>query len=1130
MQIIILGMHRSGTSVVARLLNMMGAYFAPDEVMMQPTTANPKGYWEREDIRVLNDDIFNSLETSWDNINDFDVSLLTDEVQKEFAPRVQKIIFNLDAHRPWMVKDPRLCLLLPVWRSLLEVPVCIYVYRNPIQVAQSLQTREGLLAVNEGATLYSTRMAGYLTNEIKFPIILGMALWEKYTLNALANSEGLPRILVSFHDLMSNPVDTIKTLYQNLLSYEVQGLRLPSDREILAYIEPKFFHEHGDNELQKAYINTQQSHLVKAFQKGNILELHPLPNLSTGASEVLEEYQNKLLAADKILACQQDIARRDAEVVKRDVEIAKRDEEIAKRDAEIAKRDEKIAKRDAQIANHQEHIAHLEKHVENLTLTLQAETQERIKYQQQASNYQSQWLAAEQRATNFKQENTELNNKLKNSVDTSQTELAAKEHELAAKEHEISEQSQQIATLTSQLKYQDQNVHKLTHWVFALDEDITAAFNSLTWRSGRIFSRIALALMFKKAGMTAEDHIKEITEAARAWKLSAFQADEHAVAGYHTITKTPVPMLTTLKRVALQHDSRDYQQWIKNYDTLTPKMVSQMQQQIQQWNFQPLISIVMPTYNTEDKWLRAAIESVQQQIYPNWELCIADDASTQPQVRRILEEYAHNDQRIKLKFRTENGHISAASNSALEITSGEFVTFLDHDDMLARHALFWVAQAIIDSPDTMLWYSDEDKINSKGERCDPYFKPAWNPDLFLSHNFITHLIIYRTEFVKQVGSFRGGYEGAQDYDLALRVIGQITPEQIHHIPRVLYHWRVTSGSTALHLTEKPYAITAAKKAISEYFAQQSINAHVMESSLLAGAIRVQYQLPASPPLVTLIIPTYNAVDLLRRCVESVLSNTDYPNFEILIVNNNSDDPITLAYLQKLEDNGQAQILDYPHPFNYPALNNTAVQHAQSELICLLNNDIEVISPGWLTEMVSHAVRPGIGAVGARLWYPDDRLQHGGVIVGLGGIAGHSHKYLPRHHVGYFGRIALIQNLSAVTAACMVLRKETYLAVNGLDGENLSVAFNDVDFCLRIKESGLRILWTPYAELYHHESASRGEESTPEKIVRFQQECSYMKSRWGESLLKDPAYSPNLTLDTEDFAYAWPPRVSSIAPS
>jgi glycosyltransferase involved in cell wall biosynthesis len=1162
MQILVLGMHRSGTSIVARLLNMMGAYFAPDDVVMEPSEANPKGYWEREDIRILNDDILKSLGASWDNLSDFEASMLTEEVQKEFAPRIQKIMVNLDAHRPWMMKDPRMSLVLPVWQPVLEVPVCVFVYRNPIQIAQSLKTREAMMSVIIGASLHPIRTADYSESAIQFPIELGMALWEKYTLNALTHAEGLPKILVSFHDLLAHPVETVKTLYQNLQTCEVQGLRLPSEREILAYIEPKLFREKGDEQLQNVYINAQQLQLVEAFQEGHIFEFHPLPRLSAGASEVLIEYQNKLRAAERINADRQAIATRDHAIAKRDHEIALRDQEIAKRNediharnreiaryveelnlrqAEIAHRHEEIAKRNDKIVEYQEEITQyqdkltnyehqitdLNRQLSNSIQALQYQEQETIQYQKQANTYQVQCVESEQRIAQFEHDLHELTHHF-------ETSLAHKDQEMAHQAQQIASQAQQISALTHQSELRYQDIHKLIFWITALYEDITASFNSLSWRSGRMLTKILLALTFRKEGATAQDHIQEIMDQVKTWEPAApveQTTNEVSVApvvsAVNQANHQPVPMLTALKKKVLQHDTRDYAQWIKNYDTLTAKMLSLMQDQMMQWPFQPLISIVMPTYNTDEVWLRAAIESVQQQIYPHWELCIADDASTQPQVRTILEEYAAQDARIKLQFRTENGHISAASNTALEMVTGDFVALLDHDDTLARHALFWVVDAIIAHPEAKLCYSDEDKINERGERVDPYFKPDWNPDLFLSHNYITHLIIYQTELIRKVGGFREGYEGSQDYDLALRIIEQLTPAQICHIPRVLYHWRITSGSTALHGSEKPYTILAAEKAMQDHLERRQIKAKVMESPLFAGTLRVQYQLPANPPLVTLIIPTYNAVEILRVCVESVLSKTDYPNFEILIVNNNSDDPATLAYFRQLEANNHAQILDYPHPFNYPAINNTAVEAAQGEIVCLLNNDIEVISPGWLTEMVSQVLRPDIGAVGARLWYPDDRLQHGGVIVGLGGVAGHSHKYMLRQHLGYFGRIALIQNLSAVTAACLVTRKETYLAVGGLDADNLPVAFNDVDFCLRIDATGLRILWTPYAELYHHESASRGIENTPAKVKRFQRECAYMKKRWGERLQKDPAYSPNLTLETEDFAYAWPPRVPFI---
>ena len=762
------------------------------------------------------------------------------------------------------------------------------------------------------------------------------------------------------------------------------------------------------------------------------------------------------------------------------------------------------------MANREQQIANLNQEVANR--------------EQQIANLNQEVANREQQIVNLNQEVIQISHHKKHIIEL-ETHIETINLSLKNKSHEISEQAKQINNLNYQLELQEQKIHKLVYWLSALGEDINAVFTSLTWRLGQIFTRIVLAFMFRKVGLTAKDHIQQTLTAIEIWQQSISSDSNIPIQNIVTATKY-VPLITSLKKSISKIDnSKDYSVWIDKYDTLTPETIKKMQAQIENWTSPPLISIVMPTYNTDEKWLRAAINSVTQQIYPHWELCIADDASTQTNVRQILQEYAANDKRIKVTFRTENGHISAASNTALELATGEFIALLDHDDELAKHALFWVAKTIIENPEIMLLYSDEDKIDEKGKRCEPFFKPDWNPNLFLSYNFITHLIVYRSQLIKQITGFREGYEGSQDYDLALRAIEQIEPNQIYHIPRILYHWRKIPGSTATQEYEKPYAIIAAQKAVSEYLIRQNIDAQVTESPLLSGTIRVQYQLPSHPPLITIIIPTYNGYDLLRQCVESILNKTNYPNFEILIVNNNSDEAVTLNYLQQLQNNEKIHILDYPHTFNYSAINNTAVQEASGELICLLNNDIEVINPSWLTEMVSHALRPEIGAVGARLWYPDNRLQHGGVIVGLGGIAGHSHKYLERHCKGYFGRIAVIQDLSAVTAACMVLRKETYLNLGGLDAENLKIAFNDVDFCLRIKETGLQILWTPYAELYHHESASRGEETTPAKKARFEQECLYMKKRWGNNLLQDPAYSPNLTLNIEDFSYAWPPRVA-----
>ena len=538
--------------------------------------------------------------------------------------------------------------------------------------------------------------------------------------------------------------------------------------------------------------------------------------------------------------------------------------------------------------------------------------------------------------------------------------------------------------------------------------------------------------------------------------------------------------------------------------------------------YRPVISVVMPVYNPPLQFLKEAVDSVRNQAYPFWELCIADDASSDLGVRDYLSTLATQDKRIKLVLRQKNGHIVAASNSALALASGEFVALLDHDDIIPKDALYWMAEAINRHPVASVLYSDEDKIGLDGKRCDPYFKSDWNLELFLSQNMVSHLGVYRKALLDEVGGFRPGYEGSQDYDLALRCVLKLLPTQIVHIPRVLYHWRISPGSTALSPNEKSYAQLAGHRALSDYLVASNLGGRV--ESLPNGFYRVHPQLPSVLPLVSLIIPTRNALELVKQCVESILSKTSYANYEILLIDNGSDDPAALAYFSELNQHKRIRVIRDDSEFNYAALNNRAVKLANGELIGLVNNDIEVIAPGWLDEMVGLALRPGVGAVGARLWYPNETLQHGGVIIGLGGVAGHAHWGIQRGDPGYFGRGVLTQVLSGVTAACLVVRKSVYEQVAGLDEMNLKVAFNDVDFCLKLTEAGYRNVWTPYAEMYHHESATRGADDSPEKQARFSSEEQYMHRRWGHLFSSDPYYNVNLTLTQPSFAPTWPPRL------
>ena len=601
--------------------------------------------------------------------------------------------------------------------------------------------------------------------------------------------------------------------------------------------------------------------------------------------------------------------------------------------------------------------------------------------------------------------------------------------------------------------------------------------------------------------------------------------DAHGV--WHPVGRFPVRAPRRSRALRFAADTiLDYNTWVKVCDRLTPQLRRWIVSKSRTLPRQPLISVVMPVYNTPEHWLVRALESVRAQLYPNWELCVADDASTAPHIRPLLEKYARRDPRIKVLFREKNGHIAAASNSALEMATGEYVALLDHDDELNLAALFAVADELNDFPEAELLYSDEDKLNPDGHRYDPYFKPDWNPDLLLGQNYLCHLMVVKTELLRAVGGFRAGFDGCQDWDLALRVSEQLAgmPAKIRHIPRVLYHWRAIPGSTALALDAKDnYVRKNSRRALLEHFERTGQRATVEDTP--EGYYRTRFALPQPPPLVSIIIPTRNGLKLLKQCVKSLLADDTYPHYEVIVVDNDSDDPGTLAWLRDLPSlDPRLRSVPYRQPFNYSAINNFAVrEHARGEIVLLLNNDIEVLEPGWLGEMTAHAARPEIGCVGALLYYPDDRIQHAGVVLGLGGVAGHAFKYYPKDSPTHGSRGSLVQNYTAVTAACLAVRREVFLQVGGLDEEKLTVAFNDIDFCLKVHALGLRNLWTPFAVLRHHESASRGQETTPERIERFGAEIETMRDRWEALLQDDPAYNPNLTLLREDFSFAAPPR-------
>ncbi len=563
-----------------------------------------------------------------------------------------------------------------------------------------------------------------------------------------------------------------------------------------------------------------------------------------------------------------------------------------------------------------------------------------------------------------------------------------------------------------------------------------------------------------------------------------------------------------------------YGAWLQNQGALTSSDRKSIEAWVKKIDSPLVFSILLPVFNSPEAWLRRAIESVVNQIYPYWELCIADDASTSDVVR-VLEEYSRKDSRIKVVRRTQNGHISEASNSALGLATGTFCVLLDHDDELASHALAVVAQEITLKPDLDLIYSDEDKIDIFGRRFDPHFKAGWNPELLTAQNYISHLGVYRTSLLRKIGGFRKGFEGSQDYDLVLRFSEQTSPERIRHVPEVLYHWRAIPGSVALSENQKSYAHERARNAIREYYSRRGESVHVEPG--YGFTHRVRFQLPSPAPLVSVLIPTRDRKDLLQGVVRGLRETTQYPNWELIILDNQSTDPSTLAYFRELKSDPRIRILRHEAEFNFSALINLGARAAQGQFLALLNNDLEMVSSEWLDEMVSLAARRGVGCVGAKLLYPDGRIQHAGVTLGIGGVADHRYRFAPGDSNVSHCRLQVPSVVSAVTAACLVVRKAIFFEVGGFNEKDLAIAYNDVDFGLRVREAGYRNLWTPHAVLVHLESANRGSDESGVNRLRLERESKWMRTRWEGVLERDPYYSSLLTLRDPNGGLAAQPR-------
>lgn len=670
-------------------------------------------------------------------------------------------------------------------------------------------------------------------------------------------------------------------------------------------------------------------------------------------------------------------------------------------------------------------------------------------------------------------------------------------HRLAPMEDHNRVQADKISLQAAQLKETSDQVRSKDIYIKTIEAEIEAMRNTFVWRTAEqlrknIYYRLldGRTLAQKSIGTLKKEGFRQFLRKIK----------QH-------LSSQPDSATLGLNR-------NDYDLWCE-HNQLTPYDLEEMRNQIKEFDLQPKISIVVPVYNVDQEWLERTIDSVRGQIYENWELCLCDDLSPKPHIRMVLNQYAELDSRIKVKFKEVNEGIALTSNAALNLATGEYVGLLDHDDEITPDALFENVKVINTSPEVGLIYSDEDKLDMQGRRCDPFFKPDFSPELLRSQNYICHFTVIKKSILDELGGFRKGYDGSQDHDLILRAVEMA--ESVHHIPKILYHWRKIPGSTAAVYDSKSYAWEAGRKAVEDSLQRTGIKGEATFAKY-QGSYRARPTISGNP-LVSIIIPFKDKSELLQTAIESILAKTTYQNYEILGISNNSNEPKTQALMKELaQRDNRVSFTEYNVPFNFSKINNHAVEIAKGDYIVLLNNDIEIISPEWIDALLEFAQLPDIGAVGGKLYYDDNRIQHAGIVLGMAGVAGHPHHLFHKDDVGYYARTHIVHNVSALTGACLMVRKDLYKSVGGMDTENFGVAYNDVDFCLKLLQRGYRNVFTPYCEMFHYESQSRGYDNTPEKMQRLEKESAAFNKKWKAYFDQgDPYHNQHLSLEKTNYS-------------
>lgn len=1163
--ILVLGMHRAGTSAITRGLLALGVPLGGR--LMPERDDNPTGFWEDADIVNLNDRVLAELGHDWHSLGWIaDEQFSTNKLDTLREEAAALLADRLHERVVWAFKDPRNARLLPFWESVFQkINVdysCILCIRNPLSIAGSLAARD------------------------HFSFEKCLLLWALHMGRSAAAAARLTSVVVDYDRLVDNPPRELKRMAralslpppsgEALKSYQQQFLdtALRHSRHDLATLQADArlapilaeFHSmlrsaaesRRPDKSRLAELDRRLAAFAPMFNYLQSLQLTAGPDhsgelqqvLATALIELSRESGSRIHPAAPSTPNETVSKENSAWLVQTNAfvrslaVIAVQGMQLRAADEESANARSSLSAQTVRIAEFENRISDLKAGLTDLQARLRQLLAERpprmtnpvARYALRAWRaVRRPWFEMTMRPVNDLTQDqdgwTAVGDDPQFQLQPARTRFPTRWVRIRI-DLKVTEPTLFRAVLYFDLGSGYNEVDRITLPAPA-DGHIAVVARLPDAVAGLRFDPLNLPGRFKIGAIA----VQEISTFEAAMRL-AFRVLRRSVRrprdvitvarkAWRLFRSSGTSILRALPLAAINiPEASSYNHWIANYDRLTAADRDAIRRRISSFATEPKFSVLMPVYNTDLRWLRAAIDSVRAQIYTGWELCISDDASTRSDVRDELRRYAEHDPRIRLNFRSTNGNISANSNDALSLASGDFIVLLDADDVLPEHALYWVAAEIDAHPDADLIFSDEDKIDADGRRFDPYFKSDWNPALMLSQNAFCHLGVYRRALVEKVGGFRIGFEGSQDHDLALRCSRATEAKRIFHIPRILYHWRAIETSTAADGAAKPYAWDAGRRAIEEHLTHLDISAEVGHAEFAPNFYQVQYPLPPPHPRVSILIPTTGEPRFLKPCLDSIFGRTTYPNFEVLLLVSDKHRAVAsrAAALHSPGNETRVRVLTHPdRPFNFAWVNNWGASQASGEILCLLNDDTEVVTSDWLEKLVARLSLERVGAVGPMLYFPDGRIQHAGVILGIGGVAVHAFNGMRRGSQGYSGRACLEQDLSCVTAGCMIIRKEAFQSVGGFD-EDFAVAFNDVDLCIRLRAAGWRIVWTPAVELIHHESVSVGKHSSAKRAAQFAEEVNNMRKRWAAVLEADPNYNVNLSLQ-EPFELAFPPRLA-----